>query len=333
MVESARAMQFVQPDADGPNTRMKLSPKGNSWLASDLAEQYIQVFSFWTQTRERAEVSHSRPDNWDMRLEFFGHRTAGNMRFFGDHFIVQKVKKRGATSKNWEIDGQVDVSLRPFVERAFSTLDPGVFYRLDSVISHLAFEEHNPINAGLAPDRLTLDGYGGLVPPFLEEREEAGKRMIETFILRRLIPLGCVRAATDDKGAICIAREPSFDLYFGHKIDPAALAAPADSAGKVVVQPDFSVIVIGLNAASLTDLSLFCERTTNGRGQGATVLKITRGSIVKAVGLGLKPAEIVARLSRLSSNAPSAKRTAGSQGMVELDSPHHTIQGDHTSLR
>ena len=71
----------------------------------------------------------------------------------------------------------------------------------------------------------------------------------------------------------------------------------------MVVQPDFSVIVIGLNAASLTDLSLFCERTTNGRGQGATVLKITRGSIVKAVGLGLKPAEIVARLSRLSSNA------------------------------
>ena len=32
-------------------------------------------------------------------------------------------------------------------------------------------------------------------------------------------------------------------------------------------------------------------------GQGATVLKITRDSVMKAVSLGMKPAEIVARLA------------------------------------
>jgi hypothetical protein len=101
---------------------------------------------------------------------------------------------------------------------------------------------------------------------------------------------------------ICIARELRCELYFGHKIDPAALAPSADGGGRVVVQPDFSVIVIGLNPGSLAELALYCERTTKGGGQGATVLKITRESVVKAVRLGLKPADIVARLARHSSN-------------------------------
>ena len=66
------------------------------------------------------------------------------------------------------------------------------------------------------------------MPPFAEEREEAGKRVIETLILRRLIPLGCARAAIDDKGMIRIARNRVCDLYFGHKIDPAALVGSSE---------------------------------------------------------------------------------------------------------
>ena len=71
---------------------------------------------------------------------------------------------------------------------------------------------------------------------------------------------------------------------------------------RVVVQPDFSVIVIGLNPAPAAELAPFCERTAQGGGQGAMVLKITRESVVKAVSQGLKPAEIVARLQRHASN-------------------------------
>ena len=40
---------------------------------------------------------------------------------------------------------------------------------------------------------------------------------------RRLIPLGCVRAAIDDAGQICIAREPRLDAYFGREVAPADL--------------------------------------------------------------------------------------------------------------
>lgn len=70
----------------------------------------------------------------------------------------------------------------------------------------------------------------------------------------------------------------------------------------MVVQPDFSVIVIGPNPAAAAALAPFCERTTGGAGQGAMILKITRDSVVKAVSHGLDPAEIADRLRRHASH-------------------------------
>ena len=93
---------------------------------------------------------------------------------------------------------------------------------------------------------------------------------------RRLIPLGCVRAAIDDEDKLCIARDPRLDMYFGRKVALADLAPPPEAAGRVVVQPDFSVIVMGLNPASVAELTPFCERKTKTGSHGATVLKITR---------------------------------------------------------
>src|SRR5262249_38309958 len=82
----------------------------------------------------------------------------------------------------------------------------------------------------------------------------------------------------------------------------AELAPTGGVAARVVVQPDFSVIVIGPNPAPAAELAPFCERTTRGGGQGAVILKITRDSIVKAVSHGMNPAEITARLRRHASN-------------------------------
>ena len=121
-------------------------------------------------------------------------------------------------------------------------------------------------------------------------------------MIRRLIPLGCVRAAIDAEGKVCVARERRLDAYFGREVDRAELAPAADAAARVVVQPDFSVIVIGLNPAAAAELAPFCERTTRGGGRGALILKITRDSVVKAVSHGLKPAEIADRLRRHASN-------------------------------
>jgi hypothetical protein len=108
--------------------------------------------------------------------------------------------------------------------------------------------------------------------------------------------------AIDDEDRICIAREPRYDAYFDRTIAREDWAPASGVAARVVVQPDFSVIVIGLNPTPAADLAPFCERAATGSGQGALVLKITRDSVVKAVSLGLKPEEIVGRLRRHASN-------------------------------
>jgi hypothetical protein len=133
-------------------------------------------------------------------------------------------------------------------------------------------------------------------------------------VLQKLIPLGCVRVAIDDENRICIAREPRLDAYFGRKVTSTDLAPASDVAARVVVQPDFSVIVIGLNPAPAAELIAFCERTTQGGGQGAMVLKITRESVIKAVSHSLKPEEITARLERHASHEVPANVLREVQG-------------------
>src|SRR5207302_1557284 len=82
------------------------------------------------------------------------------------------------------------------------------------------------------------------VPPLEEYRREAARGMLQVFIGERLVPLGCLRAAIDDAGKLCVARTPRLDAYFGRKVAAADLAGVAGGESKVVVQPDFSVVVI-----------------------------------------------------------------------------------------
>ena len=224
------------------------------------------------------------------------------MRFLGEHVTVQRVEKGKYPPNPWDIKPEDYQALRKELDRALAALKPGVFYRLDSVESNLVFGGHNPLNRGLALDQVLVYWVDRPVPPLEEQREETGRLLIDAFVRRRLIPLGCVRAAIDDAGKICIAREPRLDAYFGREVARADLDPTSKLEAKVVVQPDFSVIVIGLNPAPAADLAPFCERTTRGGSPGAMVLKITRESVVKAVSHGLKPAEIVARLQRHASN-------------------------------
>ena len=68
------------------------------------------------------------------------------------------------------------------------------------------------------------------------------------------------------------------------------------------MQPDFSVIVIGLNPTAAAELAPFCVRAAPVGSPGAVLLKITRESVIRAVGNGLEPDEIVDRLRRHASH-------------------------------
>ncbi len=101
---------------------------------------------------------------------------------------------------------------------------------------------------------------------------------------------------------LCSSRLPRLDAYFGRPVATGEMAAAIPKESRVVVQPDFSVVIIGLNPAPAAQLAPFCERTKRSSGSGALILKLTRESVVKAVAAGLKPAELVERLQRLASN-------------------------------
>ena len=102
---------------------------------------------------------------------------------------------------------------------------------------------------------------------------------------------------------LCSLRSlPRLDAYFGRPVATGEMAAAIPKESRVVVQPDFSIVIIGLNPAPAAQLAPFCERTKRGSGSGALILKLTRESVVKAVASGLKPSELVERLKRVASN-------------------------------
>ncbi len=299
----ARLMKLVAESADGKATQLGLSPKGEEWLASPLEDQFASLFDLL-----RARISKDavyKPELWFFYKDVFdpygySDRGPSDFRFLGDN--VAAMKKGGASSYYVEAKPEDVDALRESLYRGFSALATGTFYDARSVVDHLAFGDSNPLLLGLKQEEVTVYRGGQRVPPLEEYRREAARGMLQVFIGERLIPLGCLRAAIDDAGNLLVARTPRLDAYFGRKVAAADLAGMAGGESKVVVQPDFSVVVIGTSPAPAAALAPFCERSTRGSGQGAMVLKLTRESVVKAVANGLKPEEIVSRLEQYASN-------------------------------
>ncbi len=296
----ARELQLVKQVGEGSQIRLQVGSKGHEWVSSGFDEQYAMIyarFAAFATRNERISPGADYSFGWNP----FSQPEAADVRFLGVQVTARKADKGTHVVGPRVAKAEEHQALRQHVDRGLAKLTPGVFYRLDSVESHLAFGANNPLNLGLAPDQVSVLWAGRPVPAFEEEREEVGKLLINHFVCRRLIPLGCVRAAVDNAGSLCIAREPRYYDYFGRKVARTDQLPATEAAGQVVVQPDFSVIVIGLNPAAVADLAPFCERSARASGQGAIVLKITRESVIKAVNLGLIPADIVARLERHAS--------------------------------
>jgi hypothetical protein len=189
------------------------------------------------------------------------------------------------------------LNLRQALDRAFGAIEKGVYYRLEDFAKHAVFGPDNPLRLGLGLDEVSISLGGKPVPPLEEFVELAGMVLLNSFLKYRLIPLGCLTTALDDAGRLCVKRTPQLDAYFGRQVAKSELVGGAVTGeSRVVVQPDFSVVIIGLNPAPAAALAPFSERSTKGGGQGAMVLKLTRESVVRAVANGLEPKEIVKRL-------------------------------------
>ena len=302
----AAGLNMVGLQEAGREERLGLSRAGTKWLASDLAEQYETVYKAYSA---KPGNSHDPLDAvMAMPGPGNGHGDqwydASDANFLGSHaFVVPK--ERGGFAVYTRPKEADFAGVRQALLGVFGGLQVGVFHPLEGLLRHFAWGEVSFLLGTRSPEASVLRLGHYLIPPLREEQEAFGQFVLRAFIATRLIPLGCLRVALDADNRACVAKTGRLEAYFGVGKIPrtggAGKAAAAET--RVIIQPDFSVIVYGLNPAPLGELAPFCERVTKGGVVGAHSLKITRDSVIKAVGRGMKGADMLERLTRLSSIA------------------------------
>jgi hypothetical protein len=282
----AHSLELVRDHKTGDNSWLELTPQGQKWLGRRVEDQYAAFYDLLRKPR--------KPDPYS-----WGYQ--GDADFLGAQVTATRAGQRPHQSSYLQHAPKPEQlqPLRQAVHAAFRDLPVGAYYRLDNFLDHTCFGSHNPILLGLQPTEIEVHLGGRLVAPLEEQYEPVGRHLLEQAVLNRLIPFGCLQAGQDEDGSLLIARRPRLDLYFGE--EPAEVPAAEIEATKVVVQPDFSIIVIGLEPAPLAELAPFCERVKGRPAQGAVTLRITRESVIKAVAGGLTGTEILARLQRHAS--------------------------------
>ncbi len=315
-VESAvawsRFLKLTVSRSSNTGSVLELSAQGRKWLADSNAGQFATVLGAFTgeptlhdvSTRSELELFVAGSNLTDF------YRVDSDFRFLGSRIAALKsnTSGRGKKPNVAHYDRGLESALatefqaiRKPLDSLFSELEAGSIYLLESLLDHASFGRDNPLWLGTDPDALQVNVFtnGRLVPPFEEHIDRIARTLIAELVRNRLIPLGGLQAAVDRQGRLCVARLPQLGAYFGRKIKESGTeAAATGESPRVVIQPDFSVVIIGPSPAPAAELMPFCERTGRGGGQGALVLKITRKAVVKAVGQGLAGSEIVARLRR-----------------------------------
>ena len=287
----AKVLKFVENEDDDKTTWLRMSGKGRSWLASGFEEQYAKVFEHYRAV--------SKKNSYDFDYDY--DYSYGDSKFLGIPVSVTPFKAGTPRYYSYydDIKPEQRDALRASLLKVFHSLPVGVFHRWDSVLDHWSFVEHNPLTGGADPMKLSISIDRRQVPRLPEQVELAGKILLDVFLRFRLLPLDAVRAAVDGEGNFCVARLPRFDGYFGRDYEPGEEAGTA--ATRVIVQPDFSVVVIGLDPAPAAELAPFCERAGGQSGQGALTFKITRASVIRAASQGLSSSAILARLKKHAS--------------------------------
>ena len=301
----ARTLRFVDVEVDEKALRLVVSSKGRSWLASGFEEQYGKVFEHYRSTAKpkpsayRARYLDDFDDDFDD--DYHEAYSSGDSKFLGLSVAIWPWKGKTRPHDFYgDSDPELREAMREVLRKVFASLPVGVFHRWADVLSHWCFERFNPLTLGQDPAKLSIAVDRCPIPRELPERlEQAGKTLLEGFLMRRLVPLEAVHVGLDEAGDLCVARLPRLEGYFGRPYD--AGGTPGGSKTKVIVQPDFSVVVIGLDPGAAAELAPFCDRAGGRAAQGALTFKISRESVIRAASQGLDERAIIARLKKHAS--------------------------------
>ncbi len=289
LIRWALFFSLVRREEREQHSRLTLSPLGERWLASSVGDQYAELYRTLNDTLKKKD-------------HFFGISESARY-FLGEEIAVKKTANRQRRYDDWWEMGVDNLrELREAFRLALGRLPSETFFTLDSVAEHVCFGSDNPILLGSDREHIRVLWRGREIPALEDELELVGAACLKALVRRRLIPFGALQAARDDQGKLCIARLPRLEAYFGKSLDPADLAGSAVASARVVVQPDFTIMILGLDPTPAAELVPFCERVRGHPGEGAMTLRITRDTVVRAVTNGLPASELIARLQRYSSN-------------------------------
>jgi Helicase conserved C-terminal domain len=128
-----------------------------------------------------------------------------------------------------------------------------------------------------------------------EVLESEAREMLANFLFRRLIPLGGAEIGLGHGKNTVFRLNEIGRYYIGATREFPTSAGPAN--GRVIVQPNFEIMILGSNLLAEADLTGFCERT--GAKSGA-VFRITRQTVQQALDKGATTGSILATLRALS---------------------------------
>jgi len=288
-----RRLRLVERHVEEGTNWLRLNAKGREFLRFSLAEQYRTLF----EAHRRLPRRQSGYDEFDYE--------AASRRFLGCDLMVTTAKQgqgRGYYGTMSEVEEE---TLRERFFQTLALLPVGSFLELDKFVEHAVFKENNPLLPDPRPARLRVVLNHKQVPDVPEQLEEAGQESLRLLIRGRLVPLGCLQAGRDAQGRLLIARQPRLDAYWGREAADEVMAGGA-GGGQVVVQPDFTVVIIGQDQSAAGELIPFCDRQPGTAGQGALILRITREGVLRAARQGLSGEEMVGRLEKAASKTVPA---------------------------
>ncbi len=204
----ARGLAFVKETMSRNQFLLEITSQGNEWLAADPDKQYERVFGV---LRTLASPTTPGPSlgNYIAGIDLWDTYGRNDFRFLGSQIVVIKSPEKGGSRPYWQTKPEDFQALREIVYQGFQSLSLGTFYRHDSVLDHLVFEEHNPLLIGLDQRQVSVYDAGRSIPPLAERREEVARQFLDTFIRKRLLPLGCLQAAIDETDSLLVALAPA----------------------------------------------------------------------------------------------------------------------------
>ncbi len=289
----AKRLQLTQEGSEGKRLWLDLTDTGRNWLAQTVGEQYATIYHRLRET-----------DRSDDPFYYWGHEFDDGW-FLGAAVSSVLLRAGQRNRDDWGVRLTLEdrQPLRDALYAAFAELPMGVFHRFDNFTAHTCYGSYNPLLLGRRSDQVRIRVSGRIISPRVEPLYETGRHLLGQLVSNRLVSLGCLQAGRDADGELLIARRPRLDSYFGRSVpkEPDGTGVSPGGTGVspvVVVQPDFSVLVIGMDQSPLAELLPFCERVRERSGPGAATLRLTRASVIKGAVTGLSSASMLERLQR-----------------------------------